>query len=445
MKWNIKGGLFVLWVCWLALASAAFAASRNYVVQGDIVYTPACGEAKILPQGYLVVKEGKVQGAYDKLPKDYEGWKKQDCRGKLILPGFCDLHVHAAQYRQIGLGMDEALLEWLEKYTFPEERKFSDTAYAERVYGDFAAELAKCGTTRSAVYGTIHRQGAEILARKLTERGLGAYVGKVNMDRNAPDYLCETSAGSLAETERFVKAPVWTDLVRPILTPRFAPSVTPELLQDLGALAKRENLPVQTHLSENKAEIQWVAELFPKIREYPKVYEHFGLYGDTPTLMAHCIHMSEAQIKEMVSRGVYPVFCPESNLNLTSGIMPVRKFLQAGAKVALGSDVGAGHDLFMPYVIVRAIQVSKVRAMDYPEEKALTLPEAFYLATKGGGSFFGKVGSFEPDYDADFLVVKTPKALAERSVQERWQHFIYHGTPEDITARYVAGKQLRLP
>ncbi len=159
--------------------------------------------------------------------------------------------------------------------------------------------------------------------------------------------------------------------------------------------------------------------------------------------MAHCIHMDAAQIRDLVSHGVYPVFCPESNLNLTSGIMPVRRFLTAGAKVALGSDVGAGHDLFMPHVIVRAIQVSKVRAMEQPEEKALTLPKAFYLATKGGGSFFGKVGSFEPGYDADLLIVRTPAALADRSVMERWQYFIYHGTPEDITARYVAGRYIR--
>lgn len=115
--------------------------------------------------------------------------------------------------------------------------------------------------------------------------------------------------------------------------------------------------------------------------------------------------------------------------------MPVRRFLTAGAKVALGSDVGAGHDLFMPHVIVRA--------MEQPEEKALTLPEVFYLATKGGGSFFGKVGSFEPGYDADLLIVRTPAALADRSVMERWQYFIYHGTPEDITARYVAGRYIR--
>lgn len=420
------------------------AAAKDFVMEGDIVYTPVRGEMKILPQGFLVVKDGKIQGTYAKLPEAYADWQKKDCRGQLIIPGFNDLHVHAAQYRQIGLGMDEALLTWLEKYTFPEERKFSDPAYAEKVYGDFVTELAKCGTTRSAVYGTIHRQSAEILARKLTERGLGAYVGKVNMDRNAPDYLCETSADSLAETERFVSSPVWNELVRPILTPRFAPSVTPELLQELGELAQRENLPVQTHLSENKAEIQWVAELFPAIRDYPKVYEQYGLYGKTPTLMAHCIHMSEEQIADLVRHGVYPVFCPESNLNLTSGIMPVRRFLEAGAEVALGSDVGAGHDLFMPHIIVRAIQVSKVRAMNHPEEKALTMPEAFYLATKGGGSFFGKVGSFEPDYAADLLVVKTPPALAGRSVYERWQYFLYHGTPEDITARYVAGKHIRL-
>ena len=173
------------------------------------------------------------------------------------------------------------------------------------------------------------------------------------------------------------------------------------------------------------------------------VYDRFGLFGQTPTLMAHCIHLSDAEIAIMADKGVYAVHCPASNLNLASGLMPMRKMLNAGVKVVLGSDIGAGHTLYMPHEIVRAIEVSKIRSIENPEETPLKLSEAFYLATKAGGEFFGQTGSFETGWSADFLITDVPEYQQERSVDEQLQNFIYHGTAQDIQEVYVQGRPVK--
>ncbi len=414
----------------------------TFALKGDIVFTPTMEGFSVHPGDYLVVEDGKIVGVYDALPEQYKNIEVLDKGHALIMPGFADLHTHAPQFNQIGCGMDDELLDWLSKYTFPEERKYEQQAYAEEVYGAFVNALAACGTTRSVLFGTIHRKGDELLVDLLKRKGLSAYVGKVNMDVNSPDFLTEDTDQSLRETQLFIEHTQGDALVKPIITPRFAPTSTRKLLEGLGAMALKYRLPVQSHLSENRGEIAWIAELFPEHSSYYKVYEHYHLYGDTPTLMAHCVHLTDEEIAHLATVDVMPVHCPDSNLNLTSGLMPARKMLNAGVRIGLGSDVGAGHALFMPQVIVRAIQVSKMYSMQHPEDKALTLPEAFYMATKGGGAFFGKVGSFEPGYAADILVADTPSYKKEHSAVERLQYFIYHGESSDIDERYVAGRKL---
>ena len=413
-----------------------------WILQGDLIFTAGPEAFTSLPQGFLICSGGHVLTACQKLPAAYQDIPVQHMGHRLILPGFVDLHTHAPQFNQIGLGMDDTLLDWLNSYTFPEERHFQDDAYAERIYSTFVDTLAHCGTTRSAIFATIHKNACRILYQLLQRKGLGAFLGKVCMDRNAPAWLCEDTETSIQDTRELLQE--WQDnpLVRPIITPRFAPTSTPRQLQALGELALSCHLPVQSHLSENKKELSWVAELFPEQKNYGRVYEAFHLFGDTPTLMAHCIYLTEDEQQLMAEKKIFAVHCPDSNLNLTSGLMPARKLLRAGVPLGLGSDIGAGHTLFMPQAIVRAIQVSKMRALLAPEENPLSLSEAFYLATKGGGSFFGKVGSFEPDFAADLLILKENPLKAGLSLPERLAHFIYSGSPDDIQACYTAGHRI---
>lgn len=414
---------------------------RNLILKGDILFTPKLGEFAVYQDSYLVAEQGKVCGIYQVLPEKYQNHTIEDFTGQLIIPGFVDLHTHAAQFMQRGFGLDMELLAWLSKYTFPEEDKFKDPGYAAHVYELFAAELIRQGTTRAAVFATVHEESTRLLFQILKKKGIGAYVGKVNMDANCPDFLKENTHASLAATKELYLEWAGGSLVKPIITPRFAPTSTCTLLEELGKMAIKYSLPVQSHLAENLSEIAWVRELFPVQGEYHKVYDDYNLFGQTPTLMAHCIHLTDAAISCMAGRQVMAVHCPDSNMNLTSGIMPVRRLLARGALVGLGSDVGAGHSLSIREAIVKTIQLSKLKYLEDNTQTPLTLAEVFYLATKGGGSFFGKVGSFEEGYALDALVVKD-KDPAELSLAERLQRFIYTGDAAEISRRYVAGQEI---
>ncbi|SHK54209.1 guanine deaminase [Selenomonas ruminantium] len=415
----------------------------SFVLQGNIIYTPDKDHFITLKNGYIVVEEGRISAICATKPAAAAALPLKDCRGKLIMPGFADLHLHAPQYIQIGMGMDDQLLDWLNRYTFKEEPKFADPDYARQIYPLLAEELADCGTTSASIFATIHPESTDILCDILAQKGLRTYVGKVNMDNNSAPALTEDTAQSLSDTEAFIKKWHKHPLVKPIITPRFVPSVTAGMMTGLGKLVREYNVPVQSHLSENKGEIQLVKELFPEDQYYMSVYDRFDLFGTTPTLMAHCIHLSEEEIAIMARKDVYAVHCPASNLNLASGLMPLRRMLDAGVKVVLGSDIGGGHTLFIPHEIVRAIEISKIRSIDHPEEAPLKLCEAFYLATKAGGSFFGQTGSLEPDYSADFLVVTLPIFQQDRTIEEQLQYFIYHGRAQDIEDVYVQGRPVK--
>ena len=267
------------------------------IFKGTIVFTPSKDDLQIHEDSYIIIEDGRVLDIVKELDSSYKDIEVQDYTGKLIIPGFSDLHLHAVQYPNKGLGMDRELLPWLETYTFPEEGKFSDLAYAEKVFKRFINELWSEGTLRSVVFSSIHKEGTELLMDMFIDSGLGAYVGKVNMDRNTADYLTEDTEDSIRITEELiVEYKDKSDLVKPIITPRFAPTCSDELLGGLGELAKKYNVPVQSHLNENKSEIEWVKELFPDSKNYASVYNDYKLYDGSKTVLAHCIHCNEDEI-----------------------------------------------------------------------------------------------------------------------------------------------------
>lgn len=421
----------------------------KYALKGNIIHTPVFGEYRIIPAGTLVYEDGAVLGVFEDLPEAHRDAAVTDYGDKLIIPGFVDMHLHAPQYANRGLGLDKELLPWLETYTFPEESKYRDLAFAEKAYRKFVKALWQQGTTRSIVFATLHREATELLMDLMAEAGLGGYVGKVNMDRNGPDFYVESTADSLAETERFIQETQERHaLVKPIITPRFVPTCTAELMQGLGALSRKYGVPVQSHLSENTGENAWVKELHPDIKDYASVYDVYGLFGQQKTVMAHCVHVSEDEIALMAQNQVYMAHSPHSNNNLSSGISPVRQMLEAGVPVGLASDVSGSHEIAMPRVLTVAAQVSKLKWLECGKQHAaLNTPELFYLATKGGGSFFGAVGSFEPGYALDALVIDDASLadVNERSLEERLQRYLYCGDDRNIAARYVEGRLLAEP
>ena len=309
------------------------------IIKGTILSAPAPGQLEAVPGGYLVAEDGVIRGVYGTLPEQYAGAPVENCGDALILQSFADLHLHAPQYPMLGMGMDLPLLDWLNAYAFPTEARFADTGYAREIYRRLARELVANGTTRVCMFSSLHTDATLILMEELEKAGVTGYVGKVNMDRNAaPGVLEETTEESKRETLRWLEACQDFRLVKPMLTPRFTPSCTDELMAFLGRLAAERDLPVQSHLSENDREIEWVRQLHPDCKQYWETYDKYGLWSGR-TLMAHCVWSDIRERAAMKEAGVTVVHCPDSNVNVCSGTAPVRAMLEEGLKVALGSDI----------------------------------------------------------------------------------------------------------
>ena len=422
---------------------------RIFALKGNLIYTKEIGTMEIAMQHYLICEDGKVEGIYAALPEKFREIPVEDFGERLIIPGLTDLHVHAPQYSFRGMSMDLELLEWLETNTFPEESKYQDLEYAEKSYRIFTDHIRRSATTRVCAFATIHNEATLLLMDQLEEAGIAAMVGKVNMDRNSPDYLREASAKEAAKaTKAWLRAVAERHYrhVQPILTPRFIPSCSDELMELLHGIQKESGLPVQSHLSENQEEIAWVQRLCPWSKFYGDAYEHFGMFGGAcRTIMAHCVYSGEEEIQRMKANGVFIAHCPESNTNLSSGIAPVRRYLEEQIPVGLGSDVAGGSTENMFVAMRHAIQESKLRwRLTDQTLKPLTLEEVFYLATKGGGSFFGQVGSFEPGYELDAVVLddarlEHPQPL---SIRQRLERIVYLGDEREVLSKYAAGQRI---
>lgn len=415
---------------------------KRVVYKGHIIHTPTIDGIEVHKNHYLIVENGCVKAIKETLDSDEEQYPLVDCSDRLIIPGFVDLHLHASQYDQIGLGLDLQLIDWLKTYTFKLESRFDDTAYAENVYRKFVNELALSGTTRSCIFATIHKNSTKVLMELLSDKGLCAYVGKVNMNQNSIEELSESTEQSIEDTKSLIEETSHNQEVKPIITPRFAPSCSDELLTGLGKLVREYNIPVQSHLSENKEEIQWVSELFPDRKHYSDAYDHHGLFGETKTLMAHGVYLTDEELELIKEKNVMLVHCPDSNMNIKSGIMPMKRYLKAGISIGLGSDVGGGSKLSITSAIVSAIQNSKILGLETGEE-SLKFHEAFYMATKGGGRFFGAVGSFEKGSAFDALIVDMREDTHETlTPKEQLMRFVYRDKIDCIQQRFCNGKRI---
>ena len=433
------------------------------IYKAHILYTKEKNHFEVLENGYVAVDaDGCVLGVAPDLTSLHvqcSMFNVQcsdadviDFGDRLLIPAMNDVHVHAPQYRNQGIAMDLELLPWLQNYTFPEETKYADTAYAERMYRRFIRDLWRFGTMRACVFATSHTESTRLLMRLFRESGMGALVGKVAMNRNCPEGLSESVEDYIQGQESLIavaNSPLSTlhsqlpSLVRPIITPRFIPSCTSEMLRACGELAAKYQLPVQSHLSENKDEIAWVAELEPESTGYGDAYNRYGLFGQTPTVMAHCVWTEDEELELMKRNRVMVAHCPTSNLNIASGLAPVRTFLEEGVPVGLGSDISGGHDLNIFRMMVYAIQVSKMYYQQHHDRQFLTLSEAFWIATKSAGSFFGRVGSFEPGYEFDALVINDSDLNHDDySLLERLERYIYLGDDRQIEHRFCRGREI---
>ena len=411
------------------------------ILHGTIVHTPTKDVFDCHPDSYLISEGGKVTGIFQELPEKYKNVPVLDYGNSLILPGLCDMHVHAPQFVYRGLGIDLQLMEWLDRYAFPTEARFADLSYARIYYEAFADALAKNGTTRAVIFGTLHAPATELLMEILEKKKIGAYVGKINMDTLSPDYLCETPKQSLADTRKWIEdTKDRFHLVKPAVTPRFIPTCSTSVLEGLGKLAQEFDLPVHSHISEDLGEMSIVRDRYPQYDNDGDVYDHFGLLT-SHTVMAHFIYPTRHEMELIKERGVTIAHCPQSNGNVAAGIPPIRQMLDLGVKVGLGSDIAGGYSVSIFRAMSEAVYLSKLQWLrSEKKDSFLSVPESFYLGTKGGGQFFGKVGSFETD-----AIVVDDRSLcvpADRlSTEERVERVIHLADDRNIISRFVAGEQ----
>ncbi|GCF01258.1 hypothetical protein ZYGM_001270 [Zygosaccharomyces mellis] len=391
-----------------------------------------------------------------------------------FLPGFVDTHIHASQYPNVGIFGNSTLLDWLQTYTFPLEASLQDLDMAQLVYERIVRRTLANGTTTAAYYTTIDAASTKLMGRICSELGQRALVGKVCMDACSPEYYVESTKESLRSCEEvlnFLQDELNDPKILPVLTPRFAPSCSRELMKGLAAESRsRGSLHIQTHLSENESEVDWVKSLFPECKSYTDVYDSCGLLHNK-TILAHCIHLSDEEARTIQKRGSGISHCPISNTSITSGECRVRWLLDQGIDVGLGTDVSGGHTCSILACARQALLVSRHLAMKEKEEQnkervKLTVAEALYLATLGGSRALDmgeSLGSFEvgKQFDTQLvdvesqgsnvdvfpwqhsslpamkLTLHTPPLIAQENLLAKW---FFNGDDRNVVRVWVGGK-----
>jgi len=398
--------------------------------------------------GLLLVENGqiaKVGHAKDLLPGLAANVEVTEYRDALITPGFIDTHIHFPQTGMIA-SYGEQLLDWLNTYTFPTEKQFADKAHAADVAGIFLKELLRNGTTTALVFGTVHKQSVDAFFEAAEALNLRMIAGKVLMDRNAPDYLTDTPESGYADSKELIERWHGKGRLHYAVTPRFAPTSTPEQLALAGKLLKEyPDLYMHTHLSENRKEIEWVKELFPERKGYLDVYDHYQLIGPR-SVFAHGVHLCDDECKRLGETGSAVAFCPTSNLFLGSGLFDLPKLEQHGVRVGLGTDVGAGTSFSQLQSLNEAYKVMQLQGKKLDPFKSL------YLATLGGARALyldDKIGSFESGKDADFVVLDyhaTPlisyRLQQAHSLEEKLFALMTLGDDRAVKETFAAGQSV---
>jgi guanine deaminase len=410
------------------------------------------GSYRYLADGIAVTEGGRIVAVEDAPALDRHrtpGTVVDDHGDGLILPGLIDAHIHFPQ-TQVIASWGAQLLEWLERYTFPAEMRYADRAHAEAGARFFLDELARCGTTTAVVYGSVHASAIDAFFEESERRGTLMIAGKTMMDRNAPAGLLDTAESARADTAALIRRWHRRGRQRVVITPRFAITSTPDQLAVAGdLLADNPDCLLQTHMSENRAEIETVARLFPDSAGYLDVYDRFGLLGPG-TLLGHCIHLKPAEVERMSETGCVAVFCPTSNLFIGSGLFD-HDGLERGphpVRIALATDVGGGTSYSMLQTAAEAYKVMQLRG------QKLSALQAFDQMTRANAEAVreaDRIGRIEPGMDADLVVLdaRATPAMAHRmeatagDLEEELFVLMTLGDDRAVKATYVAGEKVK--
>ena len=403
---------------------------------------------QVLTDGYLKVTNGLVESVgveTDLTPEEMRECIQVDYRGYIVTPGFIDGHLH---YPQTGViaSYGTQLLEWLEKYTFPEEAKFSDDAYAEASADFFIRELLRNGTTSGFVFATVHKQSVDAIFNVASTVNMRLASGKVLMDRNCPENLRDTAVSGYEDSQQLIDQWHGKDRLMYAVTPRFAPTSTPAQLEFSSRLFNENSgVYLQSHVAENKAEIEWVADLFPWSDSYLDVYDHYGLLGNR-AVYGHCIYLDDNDLKRMSDSGTVAAFCPTSNLFLGSGLFDLVSAREKRVKTVMASDVGGGTSFSMLRTAAEAYKVTQMIG------NTVTSLQLFYELTLGGAEALcigNKVGNFDNGKEADFVVldlhateVLSQRAERAMNMEELLFALIVLGDDRCTVATHLMGQEV---
>lgn len=395
--------------------------------------------------GLMLVENGKIlalgtaEDLLGTLADDVEIVTYQDA---LITAGFIDTHIHLPQTGMVG-SYGEQLLDWLNTYVFPCERQFEDPEHSAQVADIFLKELLRNGTTTALVFGSRHKESVEALFSAAEKLNLRLIAGKVMMDRNAPDYLVDTAESSYVDSKALIERWHGKGRLHYAVTPRFAPTSTPEQLTLAGQLlTEYPDLYMQTHISENLKEVEWVKALFPERKNYLDVYDHFNLLGER-SVFAHGVHLCDQECERLAETGSAIAFCPTSNFFLGSGLFNLPMAEKHKVNVGLGTDVGAGTSFSLLHTLNEAYKVMQLQGAKLSPFKSL------YLATLGGARALrleDKIGNLQPGSEADFVVLDfnaTPllsyRMSQATSIEEQLFVLMTLGDDRTVSETYSAG------
>lgn len=428
------------------------------IIVGNIIHCKSRLNLEVIEPGFVILVGSKIAavGQESELPQKITQLQLKSNvttrilkKSQILIPGLVDTHLHAPQYPNCGLGYDKPLLEWLNTYTYKLEKQYKDLDFSRRVYKAVVRKTLSNGTTTACYFGCLFNESTNVLVDTVIEYGQRALVGKINMTHLAPEDYLETPEDSIANTKKFVKYVFGkeSDLVLPIITPRFALSVNMELMKELGQIANFGDLHIQTHISENIEEVQLVESQYAM--PYAQVYDEANLLTKK-TILAHGIYLSDEEIKLLVERGTAISHCPDSNLCLKSGLCNVRRLLENGVKVGLGTDVSGGASPSIAKAMKACLDVSIAQSFQDSRWKPLNYEEVFYLATLGGSEALAlqnKIGNFEVHKEFDALIIdmdtNTGDYLIGCDPRELLQKFIYTGDDRNVTSVYVAGVMVK--
>jgi guanine deaminase len=421
---------------------------QRTALRGDLLdFTAAPARAdrdspavRFRPEQWLLIEHGRIVGAQTAVPD--ASWQQVDHKGKLILPGFIDSHVHSPQLDVIG-SWGAQLLDWLDTYTFPAEQRMADAAQAQAGSAAFLDALLAHGTTSAMVFPTVHKTSVEALFEAAQTRGMRVITGKVLMDRNAPEALRDDVDGAERDCEELINRWHGRGRLAYAVTPRFAPTSTDaQLAMAGGLLARHEGLYMQTHVAENRDEVRWVAELFPTARSYLDVYARHGLLNGR-SVLGHGIWLDDADRTQLQRSGAQIAFCPSSNLFLGSGLFGWAAAEDGGVKMSLASDVGGGTSLSMQRTMADGY---KVQALAGTKLSAWAL---LHAATRGSAQALGlggEIGSLDSGAAADLCIwdwasgdVAKHRQQMARDLHEKVFAWIMLGDERDLVESWVAG------